>query len=162
MSFTSTVAVTNSFKVKDTNLVKTVLTKLSFNMYVNEKDNSLKGYADEDIIDDTTYVAIIEDEEEFAGEPLSDYDKVKVFSETLGNCDEVDFTPNVVSFETFIQDQLLEGECLIIKYTGTESRMAGVIDTWGGATIYTKKQVFYTSIDREIDKFLTKIAYEKY
>ena len=161
MSITSTVAVTNSFRVKDTNLVKTVMTKLSFDMYINWDENTLNGYADEDIIDDTTYVAIIEDEEEFAGESLSDYDKVKVFSEVLGNYEEVDFTPNVVSFEKFIQDQLLEGECLIIKHTGTESRMAGVIDTWGGVTIYTKKQVFYTSLDKEIDKFLNQIAYDK-
>lgn len=148
MSITSTVAVTNSFKVKDTNLVKKVMKKLSFDMYVNEKDNSLKGYADEDIIDDTTYVSV-------SGED------VVVFSGILGNYDAMDFAPNVISFETFIQVQLLEGECLTITSTGIESRMGGVIDTWGGVTVITKDKVFATTLDKEIDKFLTKIAYDK-
>ena len=148
MSFTSTVAVTNSFRVKDTKLVKEVMKKLSFVMYVNEKDNSLKGFSDEDIIDDTTYVAVIKGE-------------VRVFSETLGNHEEVDFIPNAEPLEEFLQDQLLKGEYLIITSTGTESRVAGVIDTWGGVTVITKDKVFATTLDNEVDKFLTQVAYEK-
>lgn len=148
MSNTSTVAVTNSFRVKDTKLVKEVMEKLSFDMYVSEKDNSLKGYADEDIIDDTTYVAVIKGE-------------VRVFSGILGNYEEVDVTPNAEPLEEFLQDQLLEGEYLVITSTGTESRMAGVIDTWGGVTVITKDKVFATTLYNEAEKFLTQVAYDK-
>ena len=162
MSFTQTQAITNSFRVKDTNLVKKVMEQLSFDMYVNEENKSLQGYADEDIIDDTIYVALTnEDGVKFADDPKDDTEDVRVFSELLGNYEEVDFTPNAVPFETFIQDQLLEGECLIITSTGTTSRMAGVIDTWGGVTVITKDKVFATTLDNEVEKFLTQVAYDK-
>lgn len=148
MSITSTVAITNSFRVKDTALVKKVMEQLSFDMYVSEKDNSLKGYADEDIIDDTTYVAVVKGE-------------VRVFSGILGNYEEVDVTPNAEPLEEFLQDQLLEGEYLVITSTGIESRMAGVIDTWGGVTVITKDKVFATTLYNEAEKFLTQAAYDK-
>lgn len=162
MSTTSIATVTNSFRVKDTKLVKAVMEQLSFDMYVNKKDNSLKGFADDEIIDDCTYVAIgNEDGVKFDDDEEDDSDDVRVFSESLGNYEEVDFTPNAIPFEDFIKDQLLEGECLIITSTGTTSRMAGIIDTWGGVTVITKDKVFATTLDNEVGKFLTQVAYEK-
>lgn len=140
MSFTATTLVTNSFKVKNTKLVKTVFEKLSFEMSLTNTGR-LTGYANEDLLDDSIYIAVTKS-------------GVEVFSAWFDNYDEVGNYPQATTWERFIQEQLLDEEVLIIKTTETESRENHVLDTWGSVLAITKSKMFRTNLDLEVDKFL--------
>ena len=140
MSFTATTLVTNSFKVKNTELVKEVFKKLSFEMSLTDA-GQLIGYAKEDFLDDDIYVAVTGSD-------------VEVFSACFDNYDEKENYPQAIIWEQFIQEQLLNEEFLTIKTTETESRGNYILDTWGSVLVITKNKMFRTNLDLEVDKFL--------
>lgn len=140
MSFTATALVTNSFKVKDTELVKEVFKKLSFEIFLGSK-GQLTGYAKEDLLDNKIYIAVTKR-------------GVEVFSDCFDNYDEKENYPQAITWEQFIQEQLLDEEFLVIKTTETESKKNCVLDTWGSVLVITKNKMFRTNLDLEVDKFL--------
>jgi hypothetical protein len=140
MSSIKTTLVTNSFKVKDTELTKAVFEKLSFEMFLTEA-GQLTGYANEDLLEDNIYIAVTVND-------------IKVFSDYFDNYDEKENYPQATTWEQFIQEQLLDGEFLVIKATEVESRTDCVLDIWGCVLVITKNKMFRTNLDLEVDKFL--------
>ena len=143
MSVTTVAVVTNDFKVKNPKLVKEVLEQLGFEISITE-DESIFATAEEDNIDDTTYVVL-------------DNEEVKVYGELLGNFSEMD-KEKAITFTEFMQDQLLEKEHITFHVVGTESRMCGVVDVWSYAICITKKAHTVISLSDEINKFLAEVG----
>lgn len=140
MSFVATALVTNSFKVKDTELVKEVFEKLSFEMYIGNK-GQLTGYAKEDLLDNKIHIAVTES-------------GVEVFSDCFDNCEKIGNYPQTITWEQFIQEQLLDEEFLVIKTTETESKKNCVLDVYGSVLVITKNKRFRTNLDLQVDNFL--------
>lgn len=140
MSFVATALVTNSFKVKDTELVKKVFEKLSFEMFLGDK-GQLTGYAKKDLLDNKIYIVVTES-------------GVEVFSDCFDNCEKIGNYPQMITWEQFIQEQLLDEEFLVIKTTETESKKNYVLDTWGSVLVITKNKRFRTNLDLQVDSFL--------
>ena len=140
MSFIKTTLVTNSFKVKNAELVKEVFKRLSFEMSLTDAGR-LIGYAKEDFLDDNIYIAVTKS-------------GVEVFSEYLGNYDEKENYPQVITWEQFIQEQLLNEEFLTIKTTETELRGNYILDTWGSVLVITQNKMFRTNLDLQVVNFL--------
>ena len=143
MSVTTVAVVTNDFKVKNPKLVKEVLEQLGFEISITE-DESIFATAEEDNIDDTTYVVL-------------DNEEVKVYGELLGNFSEMD-KEKAITFTEFMQDQLLEKEHITFHVVGTESRMCGVVDVWSYAICITKKAHTVISLSDGINKFLAEVG----
>ena len=143
MSVTTVEVITNDFKVKNPSLVKTALEQLGFKVSIIE-GGSILAAAEEDNIDDTTYVVL-------------DNEEVKVYGELLGNFSEMD-KEKAITFTEFMQDQLLEKEHITFHVVGTESRMCGVVDVWSYAICITKKAHTVISLSDEINKFLAEVG----
>ena len=143
MSVTTVEVITNDFKVKNPNLVKIALEQLGFKVSIIE-GGSMLAAAEEDNIDDTTYVVL-------------DNEEVKVYGELLGNFSEMD-KEKAITFTEFMQDQLLEKEHITFHVVGTESRMCGVVDVWSYAICITKKAHTVISLSDEINKFLAEVG----
>lgn len=143
MSVTSVSVITNDFKVKNPSLVKIALEQLGFKVSIIE-GGSILAAAEEDNIDDTTYVVL-------------DNEEVKVYGELLGNFSEMD-KEKAITFTEFMQDQLLEKEHITFHVVGTESRMCGVVDVWSYAICITKKAHTVISLSDEINKFLAEVG----
>ena len=146
MSVTTVAVITNDFKVQNPKLVKKVLEQLGFEVSIAE-DESIVATAEEDNIDDTTYVVL-------------DNEEVKVYGELLGNFSEMD-KEKAITFTEFMQDQLLEKEHITFHVVGTESRMCGVVDVWSYAICITKKAHTVISLSDEINKFLAEEGIEE-
>ena len=143
MSVTTVAVVTNDFKVKNPKLVKEVLEQLGFKVSIAE-DESIVATAEEDNIDDTTHVIV-------------DHEEVQVYGELLGNFSEMD-KEKAITFTEFMQAQLLEGEYVLFRVVGTESRICGVIDVWSYAICITKKAHTVITLGDEINKFLAEVG----
>ena len=143
MSVTTVEVITNDFKVKNPKLVKKALEQLGFKVSIIE-GGSILAAAEEDNIDDTTYVVL-------------DNEEVKVYGELLGNFSEMD-KEKAITFTEFMQDQLLEKEHITFHVVGTESRMCGVVDVWSYAICITKKAHTVISLSDEINKFLAEVG----
>ena len=143
MSVTTVEVITNDFKVKNSSLVKKALEQLGFKVSIIE-GGSILAAAEEDNIDDTTYVVL-------------DNEEVKVYGELLGNFSEMD-KEKAITFTEFMQDQLLEKEYITFHVVGTESRMCGVVDVWSYAICITKKAHTVISLSDEINKFLAEVG----
>ena len=143
MSVTTVEVITNDFKVKNPSLVKTALEQLGFKVSIIE-GGSILAAAEEDNIDDTTYVVL-------------DNEEVQVYGELLGNFSEMD-KEKAITFTEFMQDQLLEKEHITFHVVGTESRMCGVVDVWSYAICITKKAHTVISLSDEINKFLAEVG----
>ena len=143
MSVTTVEVITNDFKVQNPSLVKTALEQLGFKVSIIE-GGSILAAAEEDNIDDTTYVVL-------------DNEEVKVYGELLGNFYEMD-EEKAITFTEFMQDQLLEKEHITFHVVGTESRMCGVVDVWSYAICITKKAHTVISLSDEINKFLAEVG----
>ena len=143
MSVTTVEVITNDFKVKNPSLVKKALEQLGFKVSIIE-GGSILAAAEEDNIDDTTYVVL-------------DNEEVKVYGELLGNFSEMD-KEKAITFTEFMQDQLLEKEHITFHVVGTESRMCGVVDVWSYAICITKKAHTVISLSDEINKFLAEVG----
>ena len=143
MSVTTVSVVTNDFKIKNPKLVKKVLEQLGFEVSIAE-DESIVATAEEDNIDDTTYVVL-------------DNEEVQVYGELLGNFSEMD-KEKAITFTEFMQDQLLEKEHITFHVVGTESRICGVVDVWSYAICITKKAHTVISLSDEINKFLAEVG----
>ena len=143
MSVTTVEVITNDFKVKNPSLVKKALEQLGFKVSIIE-GGSILAAAEEDNIDDTTYVVL-------------DNEEVKVYGELLGNFSEMD-KEKAITFTEFMQDQLLEKEHITFHVVGTESRMCGVEDVWSYAICITKKAHTVISLSDEINKFLAEVG----
>ena len=145
MSVTTVAVVTNDFKVKNPKLVKEVLEQLGFEISITE-DESIFATAEEDNIDDTTYVVL-------------DNEEVKVYGELLCNFSEMgEDEKKAITFTEFMQDQLLEKEHITFHVVGTESRMCGVIDVWSYAICITKQAHTVISLSDGINKFLAEVG----
>ena len=145
MSVTTEAIKTNDFKVKNPKLVSQVLEQLGFDVFTCE-DGSINATADADCIDDTTHVVI-------------NGEDVTVYGEQLCNLEDMD-EGKAITFTEFMQDQLLDKEYMTIYVVGTESRLSGIIDTWGYVTCITKKARKDISLDGEVDKFLAEEGIE--
>lgn len=143
MSVTTVEVITNDFKVQNPKLVKKALEQLGFKVSIIE-GGSILAAAEEDNIDDTTYVVL-------------DNEEVKVYGELLGNFSEMD-KEKAITFTEFMQDQLLEKEHITFHVVGTESRMCGVVDVWSYAICITKKAYTVISLSDEINKFLAEVG----
>ena len=143
MSVTIVEVITNDFKVKNPNLVKTALEKLGFEVSIIE-GGSILAAAEEDNIDDTTHVVV-------------DHEEVQVYGELLGNFYEMD-EEKAITFTEFMQAQLLEDEYALFRVVGTESRICGVIDVWSYAICITKKAHTVISLSDGINKFLAEVG----
>ena len=143
MSVTTVEVITNDFKVKNPKLVKKALEQLGFKVSIIE-GGSILAAAEEDNIDDTTYVVL-------------DNEEVKVYGELLGNFSEMD-KEKAITFTEYMQDQLLEKEHITFHVVGTESRMCGVVDVWSYAICITKKAHTVISLSDEINKFLAEVG----
>lgn len=143
MSVTTVEVITNDFKVQNPKLVKKALEQLGFKVSIIE-GGSILAAAEEDNIDDTTYVVL-------------DNEEVKVYGELLGNFSEMD-KEKAITFTEFMQDQLLEKEHITFHVVGTESRMCGVVDVWSYAICITKKAHTIISLSDEINKFLAEVG----
>ena len=143
MSVTTVEVITNDFKVKNPNLVKKALEQLGFKVSIIE-GGSILAAAEEDNIDDTTYVVL-------------DNEEVKVYGELLGNFSEMD-KEKAITFTEFMQAQLLEGEYVLFRVVGTESRICGVIDVWSYAICITKKAHTVITLSDGINKFLAEVG----
>ena len=143
MSVTTVEVITNDFKVQNPKLVKKALEQLGFKVSIIEGGGILAA-AEEDNIDDTTYVVL-------------DNEEVKVYGELLGNFSEMD-KEKAITFTEFMQDQLLEKEHITFHVVGTESRMCGVVDVWSYAICITKKAHTVISLSDEINKFLAEVG----
>ena len=143
MSHTTVSVITNDFKVQNPKLVKKALEQLGFKVSIIE-GGSILAAAEEDNIDDTTYVVL-------------DNEEVKVYGELLGNFSEMD-KEKAITFTEFMQDQLLEKEHITFHVVGTESRMCGVVDVWSYAICITKKAHTVISLSDEINKFLAEVG----
>ena len=143
MSVTTVEVITNDFKVQNPKLVKKALEQLGFKVSIIE-GGSILAAAEEDNIDDTTYVVL-------------DNEEVKVYGELLGNFSEMD-KEKAITFTEFMQDQLLEKEHITFHVVGTESRMCGVVDVWSYAICITKKAHTVISLSDEINKFLAEVG----
>ena len=143
MSVTTVEVITNDFKVKNPSLVKKALEQLGFKVSIIE-GGSILAAAEEDNIDDTTYVVL-------------DNEEVQVYGELLGNYYEMD-EEKAITFTEFMQDQLLEKEHITFHVVGTESRMCGVVDVWSYAICITKKAHTVISLSDEINKFLAEVG----
>ena len=139
MSVTTVEVITNDFKVQNPKLVKKALEQLGFKVSIIE-GGSILAAAEEDNIDDTTYVVL-------------DNEEVKVYGELLGNFSEMD-KEKAITFTEFLQAQLFEDEYVLFRIVGTESRICGVIDVWSYAICITKKAHTVISLSDEINKFL--------
>ena len=146
MSVTTVEVITNDFKVQNPKLVKKALEQLGFKVSIIES-GSILAAAEEDNIDDTTYVVL-------------DNEEVKVYGELLGNFSEMD-KEKAITFTEFMQDQLLEKEHITFHVVGTESRICGVIDVWSYAICITKKAHTVISLSDEINKFLAEEGIEE-
>ena len=143
MSHTTVSVITNDFKVQNPKLVKKALEQLGFKVSIIE-GGSILAAAEEDNIDDTTYVVL-------------DNEEVKVYGELLGNFSEMD-KEKAITFTEFMQDQLLEKEHITFHVVGTESRMCGVVDVWSYAICITKKAHTVISLSDGINKFLAEVG----
>lgn len=143
MSVTTVAVITNDFKVQNPKLVKKVLEQLGFEVSIAE-DESIVAAAEEDNIDDTTQVVV-------------DNEEVQVYGELLGNYYEMD-EEKAITFTEFMQAQLLEGEYVLFRVVGTESRICGVIDVWSYAICITKKAYTIVSLSSVINKFLAEVG----
>ena len=143
MSVTTVAVITNDFKVQNPKLVKKALEQLGFKVSIIEGGGILAA-AEEDNIDDTTYVVL-------------DNEEVKVYGELLGNFSEMN-KEKAITFTEFMQDQLLEKEHITFHVVGTESRMCGVVDVWSYAICITKKAHTVISLSDEINKFLAEVG----
>ena len=143
MSHTTVSVITNDFKVQNPKLVKKALEQLVFKVSIIE-GGSILAAAEEDNIDDTTYVVL-------------DNEEVKVYGELLGNFSEMD-KEKAITFTEFMQDQLLEKEHITFHVVGTESRMCGVVDVWSYAICVTKKAHTVISLSDGINKFLAEVG----
>ena len=143
MSVTTAEVITNDFKVQNPSLVKKALEQLGFKVSIIEGGGILAA-AEEDNIDDTTYVVL-------------DNEEVKVYGELLGNFSEMN-KEKAITFTEFMQDQLLEKEHITFHVLGTESRMCGVVDVWSYAICITKKAHTVISLSDEINKFLAEVG----
>ena len=143
MSVTTVEVITNDFKVQNPSLVKKALEQLGFKVSIID-GGSILAAAEEDNIDDTTYVVL-------------DNEEVKVYGELLGNFSEMD-KEKAITFTEFMQDQLLEKEHITFHVVGTESRMCGVVDVWSYAICITKKAHTVISLSDEINKFLAEVG----
>ena len=143
MSVTTVEVITNDFKVQNPKLVKKALEQLGFKVSIIE-GGCILAAAEEDNIDDTTYVVL-------------DNEEVKVYGELLGNFSEMD-KEKAITFTEFMQDQLLEKEHITFHVVGTESRMCGVVDVWSYAICITKKAHTVISLSDEINKFLAEVG----
>ena len=146
MSVTTVEVITNDFKVQNPKLVKTALEQLGFKVSII-KGGSILAAAEEDNIDDTTYVVL-------------DNEEVKVYGELLGNFSEMD-KEKAITFTEFMQDQLLEKEHITFHVVGTESRMCGVVDVWSYAICITKKAHTVITLSDGINKFLAEEGIEE-
>ena len=148
MSYTTVSVITNDFKVQNPKLVKKVLEQLGFEVSIAE-DESIVATAEEDNIDDTTHVII-------------DHEEVKVYGELLCNLYEMDEDEEkAITFTEFIQCQLLEKEHISIYVVGVESRISGILGTWGYVTCITKKAYKHISLNGEVSKFLAEEGLEE-
>ena len=143
MSHTTVSVITNDFKVQNPKWVKKALEQLGFKVSIIE-GGSILAAAEEDNIDDTTYVVL-------------DNEEVKVYGELLGNFSEMD-KEKAITFTEFMQDQLLEKEHITFHVVGTESRMCGVVDVWSYAICVTKKAHTVISLSDGINKFLAEVG----
>ena len=141
MSVTTVEVITNDFKVKNPSLVKKALEQLGFKVSIIE-GGSILAAAEEDNIDDTTYVVL-------------DNEEVKVYGELLGNFSEMD-KEKAITFTEFMQDKKKKKEHITFHVVGTESRMCGVVDVWSYAICITKKAHTVISLSDEINKFLAE------
>ena len=143
MSVTKVEVITNDFKVQNPKLVKKALEQLGFKVSIIE-GGSILAAAEEDNIDDTTYVVL-------------DNEEVKVYGELLGNFSEMD-KEKAITFTEFMQAQLLEDEYALFRVVGTESRICGVIDVWSYAICITKKAHTVITFSDGINKFLAEVG----
>ena len=141
MSVTKVSVATNDFKVQSPKLVKKVLEKLGFKVFIAE-DESIVATAEEDNIDDTTHVIV-------------DHEAVQVYGELLYNFHEMD-KEKAITFTEFMQAQLLEDEYALFRVVGTESRIGGIVDVFSYAICITKKAHTVIFLSDEINKFLAE------
>lgn len=141
MSVTTEAVKINDFKVKNPKLVNQVLEQLGFDVVIHA-DGSMSATADANCIDDTTHVVI-------------NGEDVAVYGEQLCNLEDMD-EGKAITFTEFMQDQLLDKEYMAIYVVGTESRISGIVDTWGYVTCITKKAQKDISLDEEVYKFLAE------